>query len=81
MKKLSPDITEAERNEISDIIAVSALKYADLLPNRTTDYVFDPVKFSDLTGKTGVYLLYSTFTSKVALFITYLSFVEISVSL
>lgn len=60
LKKLSPDITEAERNEISDIIAVSALKYADLLPNRTTDYVFDPVKFSDLTGKTGVYLLYST---------------------
>ena len=30
------------------------------MPNRSTDYIFDEEKFSDLNGKTGVYLLYST---------------------
>ena len=60
LKKMNPDIKDTEKDEISDIIAVAALKYADLLPNRTTDYIFDPIKFSDMNGKTGVYLLYST---------------------
>ena len=41
-------------------IAIGALKYADLLSFRTTDYIFDMDKFSDLEGKTGPYLLYST---------------------
>ena len=31
-----------------------------MLSNRSTDYVFEPQKFSDTNGKTGVYLLYST---------------------
>ena len=57
---MNPDIKDTEKDEISDIIAVAALKYADLLPNRTIDYIFDPIKFSDMNGKTGVYLLYST---------------------
>lgn len=60
LKKMNPDIKDTEKDEISDIIAVAALRYADLLPNRTTDYIFDPIKFSDMNGKTGVYLLYST---------------------
>ena len=40
--------------------AIAAIKYADMLPNRTSDYIFDPVKFSETTGKTGPYLLYNT---------------------
>ena len=64
LKKLNPNIIGQERDEISDIIAVSALKYADLLPNRSTDYIFDEEKFSDLNGKTGAYLLYSTIRIK-----------------
>lgn len=60
LKRLNENIIGEDRDEIADIIAVSALKYADFLPNRTTDYIFDPVKFSDMEGKTGVYLLYST---------------------
>lgn len=67
LKKLNPEINDSEKDEISDIIAVSALKYADLLPNRSTDYIFDPIKFSDMTGKTGVYLLYSTVRIKALL--------------
>ena len=58
-KKLLPNIVE-DRDEIAQTVAISAIKYADLIPYRMTDYVFDPVKFSDLNGKTGPYLLYST---------------------
>ena len=31
----------------------------NLLTFRKTDYVFDPVKFSSLDGKTGPYILYT----------------------
>ena len=60
LKKMNPDIKDTDKGEISDIIAVAALRYADLLPNSSTDYIFDEEKFSDLNGKTGAYLLYST---------------------
>ena len=60
-KRLNENIVEeGKREETSEIIALAALKYADLLPFRATDYVFDSAKFSDLDGKTGPYLLYST---------------------
>ncbi|MDE5889175.1 MAG: arginine--tRNA ligase, partial [Bacilli bacterium] len=59
-KKILPNITGEERNLIAEKVSVAAVKYADLIPFRLTDYNFDPVKFSDLQGKTGPYLLYST---------------------
>ena len=60
-KRLNENIVEeGKREETSEIIALAALKYADLLPFRATDFIFDPAKFSDLDGKTGPYLLYST---------------------
>ena len=59
-KRLNPSITdEEEKKNISNILAIGAIKYADLIPYRATDYIFDPVKFSDLEGKTGPYLLYT----------------------
>lgn len=63
-KRLNPQIAEQERDDISEMIAISALKYADFLPYRSTDYIFDPAKFADLEGKTGPYLLYSTIRMK-----------------
>lgn len=64
-KRINDNIVEAENKEkTSEIIALAALKYADLLPYRATDYIFDPAKFSDLDGKTGPYLLYSTIRIK-----------------
>ena len=59
-KKIGENVREEERPELAKTVAVAAIKYADLLPNRASDYVFDPVKFSDTTGKTGPYLLYNT---------------------
>ena len=60
-KRLNTNIVEEDKQEeTASQIAIAALKYADLLPYRATDYLFDPAKFSDLEGKTGPYLLYST---------------------
>ena len=59
-KKILPNITGEERDKVAETLSVAAIKYADLIPFRLTDYNFDPVKFSDLQGKTGPYLLYST---------------------
>ena len=63
-KKILPNITGKEREDVANKVSISAVKYADLLPYRLTDYVFDPIKFSDLQGKTGPYLLYSTIRMK-----------------
>ena len=63
--RLNENITDPqERKEISTQVGLSALKYADFLSFRGTDYIFDPKKFSDLNGKTGPYLLYSTIRMK-----------------
>ncbi len=60
-KRINKDIVAEENiEETVDNIAISTLKYADLIPFRTTDYIFDPEKFSEVEGKTGPYLLYST---------------------
>ena len=63
-KKILPNITGEEREEIAEKVGIAAVKYADLIPFRGTDYVFDITKFSDLEGKTAPYLLYSTIRMK-----------------
>ena len=63
-KKIMPNITGPERDKIAEIIGIATVKYADLIPFRGKDYNFDPVKFSDLQGKTGPYLLYSSIRMK-----------------
>ncbi len=57
-------VSSDKRDETSKQIAIAALKYADLIPYRETDYIFDPEKFVSLDGKTGPYLLYSTIRMK-----------------
>lgn len=42
-----------------DIIVNAILKFADLYNSRDKDYIFDLTKFSDVTGKTGPYILYT----------------------
>ncbi len=64
-KRINYDIVKEDKVEetINDI-AVATIKYADFIPYRTTDYIFNPEKFSDVEGKTGPYLLYSTIRMK-----------------
>ncbi len=59
---MNKDIDNKE--ETSEKIAIAAIKYADFLPNRTTDYIFEPSKFIDVEGKTGPYILYNTIRMK-----------------
>lgn len=65
LKRINPDtVPEDEKEEVSKTVAIAALKYADFLPFRGTDYIFEVEKFADLEGKTGPYLLYSTIRMK-----------------
>lgn len=50
---------DEEKKKIVDILACATIKYADLLPFRTTDYIFDVEKFCSFEGKTGPYILYT----------------------
>ena len=63
-KRINPDIDSNMQEEIATKIGISSLKYADLLPYRRTDYIFDTDKFALLEGKTGAYLLYSNIRIK-----------------
>lgn len=59
-KVIKDNIPDSEKDSLARKLAIAAIKYADLLPNRSSDYIFDPVKFSDINGKTGPYILYGT---------------------
>ena len=64
-KKITNEsIVGKEKEEVAKTVALAALKYADFLPFVSTDYIFEVEKFSDLEGKTGPYLLYSTIRMK-----------------
>ena len=64
-KRINPNtVKEEEKEEVSKKLAIAALKYADFIPFRGTDYIFEVDKFADLEGKTGTYLLYSTIRMK-----------------
>jgi arginyl-tRNA synthetase len=55
----SPELPEAARREIARIVGIGAVKYADLLPNRQSDYVFSWDKLLALNGNTAPYLQYA----------------------
>jgi arginyl-tRNA synthetase len=55
----SPELPEPERRNIARVIGLGAVKYADLLPNRQSDYVFSWDKMLALNGNTAPYLQYA----------------------
>ena len=65
-QKLETRLKEEARNEtpefidrVAQVTGLSAVKYADLSQNRTSDYKFDYDKMLDLKGNTAPYLLYA----------------------
>ncbi|MGV2829507.1 arginine--tRNA ligase [Myxosarcina sp. GI1(2024)] len=65
-KDLETRLKEEQRTEseefisrVSQTVGISAVKYADLSQNRTSDYKFDYDKMLDLKGNTAPYLLYA----------------------
>ncbi|MGC3992377.1 MAG: arginine--tRNA ligase [Chthoniobacteraceae bacterium] len=55
----NPELLEAERKEIARVVGLGAVKYADLLPNRQSDYTFSWDKMLSFQGNTAPYLQYS----------------------
>ncbi|MDR3378473.1 MAG: arginine--tRNA ligase, partial [Verrucomicrobiae bacterium] len=55
----SPELAEPQRREIARVVGLGAVKYADLLPNRQSDYVFNWDKMLALQGNTAPYLQYA----------------------
>ncbi len=51
----SPELPESQRREIARVVGLGAVKYADLLPNRQSDYVFSWDKMLALQGNTAPY--------------------------
>jgi len=55
----NPELPEADRREIARIVGLGSVKYADLLSNRQSDYVFSWDRMLSLQGNTAPYLQYS----------------------
>ena len=55
----SAELPEAQQREIARVVGIGAVKYADLLPNRQSDYIFSWDKMLALQGNTAPYLLYA----------------------
>jgi arginyl-tRNA synthetase len=55
----SPELPEIQRREIARVVGLGAVKYADLLPNRQSDYIFSWDKMLALQGNTAPYLQYA----------------------
>ena len=53
------NMDEEKLQEAARIMGISAIKYADLHNNRTTNYTFSYDRMLDLKGNTAVYLLYT----------------------
>jgi arginyl-tRNA synthetase len=56
IEEKNPGLSEAEKSEITRVIGIGAVKYADLSQYRMTDYVFSWDKMLALQGNTAPYL-------------------------
>jgi len=57
-------INDALDDSIITQLTNSVLTYSDLITNRKTDYKFDLEKFTNVNGKTGIYVQYSQVRAK-----------------
>jgi arginyl-tRNA synthetase len=55
----SPELPEAQRRAVAQVVGIGAIKYFDLARNRNTDYVFDWASMLSFEGNTAPYLQYA----------------------
>ncbi|HBB55342.1 MAG TPA: arginine--tRNA ligase [Hyphomonadaceae bacterium] len=53
------ELTAEDRDDVVEKVAIAAIKFADLINPRLSNYIFDLDKFVSFEGKTGPYLLYA----------------------
>jgi arginyl-tRNA synthetase len=58
-KSQGDELPEDERRRVAEIVGISAIKYADLSQNRTSDYEFSFEKMVTLKGNTATYMQYA----------------------
>jgi len=59
VSEINSDFPEQQRRDIARVVGLGAVKYADLLPNRQSDYVFSWDKMLALNGNSAPYLQYA----------------------
>ncbi len=59
VKENSPELDPDEQRNVSVVVGLGAIKYADLCQNRISDYVFDWQKMMAMNGNTATYLQYA----------------------
>jgi len=60
IEKINDSLDKSTISELTN----SVLTYSDLITNRKTDYKFDLEKFTNVNGKTGIYVQYSQVRAK-----------------
>jgi arginyl-tRNA synthetase len=55
----NPELPEADRRAVAQVVGIGAIKYFDLAKNRSTDYVFDWASMLSFEGNTAPYLQYA----------------------
>ncbi len=60
IKNINKDLTEDTIHKLANTV----LTYSDLLTNRKTDYKFNLKKFTNISGKTGIYVQYARVRAK-----------------
>jgi len=55
----NPGLPEEEKDLIAETVGIGAIRYADLMQNRTNDYLFSWDKMLSFDGNTAPYLLYA----------------------
>lgn len=59
VKQRNPDWSTKKQENLAQILAIDAIKYADLAKNRNSDYIFSFDKMLAFDGNTAPYLLYA----------------------
>jgi len=59
LKEKNPNFSDAEIEEMAQILGIDAVKYADLSSHRLKDYIFSYDRMLNFEGNTAAYLLYS----------------------
>ena len=60
IKKINSDLEDSTIKQLVN----SVLTFSDLITNRKTDYMFDLEKFTNVNGKTGIYVQYAQVRAK-----------------
>jgi arginyl-tRNA synthetase len=58
-KPAGPELDEAARAQVAEVVGIGGIKYADLRHNRDSDYVFSWEKMLAKTGDTATYIQYA----------------------